>query len=1668
MSAARPWFVAAKAAGGAAAIATLCSLGHGLAYAAPAADGSTAGSSTSSISDSSSSDGGSTGSASTEAPSSGDAAAPESGSNSETQSGGQPSTSAPTQPASGVDQATGAGAPEPTTGGETSPSPSSSPTTPATESATPSSQSTASTSTTTPPDDNPARPAITPAIPAPSASEPPSSFSATESHNDTPAESSSSENSAPTPASSESSGDAPTSGVTEDEQPIDAGQTPEPETSALLLLTSALTTGVVYPPGTPYPLPRTNINELLVAYYGYLRQRDPSATFFPSLTTEQIQNQQDTYQYTDSNGQVVQSTAPPTSTPGVSDLLSESDNGSYQYTNLNESPRTVLVFSSTPAEYTIWTQQLEAGDTVNIDAPAPSSYTTIIVYAPRQGNGVVIDDSTTLFTDATGAISSAAHTGPFIDFSNTRPRLLQTTPTIVDTETGSLAGTFGFIDDDGDPTSVQIISGLTATGPNEFTTNSGGHLDYNYVTGAYTYTPTAQARHAAAVAIYQMAQMGYPNYKPTDVVGFVITDPHGASTTDYLQIPIIPDDAAPTLVSTPPTTVDPDTGTVAGTFGFVDPDGDATSVTYSGMTPATANTFTTTTGGTITYDFASGAYTYTPSPAARHAAAQLDAPASAHFDEVQFTITDAAGVQSTQSIALPIAPANEAPYLTAGQPAIIDAISGKTQGSFGFIDPDGDATHVTYAGITPSGPNQFTTASGGILTYDFVTGSYTYTPSTTAREAGLSSDSVTFTITDSTGATSVGALTIPISPLVPYTTTTNDSTGIVTGRIAPPDVNSHDRATYSVTSNPDRNDGTVVVDPNTGEYTFKPSVAALTSAWKSGTPNEASFTVLVQQGPVSKETVVTVPISASKDALVQTLEYAGSAATDVAVGPGGLIYVPDAGSNSLLIVDPSTGQTVGSVWVGDGPTSATVDQQGRVWTTNANDGTISIYSPTGTLDRTIVGRGPIAVTFGNDGFAYVVNSRDGSVSVVNPSLQVQRTVTVGSNPTSATTSADGRVYVSNAGSGTITVIDPAADYATDTITLPAGVTPYRLTSAGSTVVVADIAGSSIWYLTPADQEPTDNVATLSQSSESPSSWPEVITSSGGESYAVKVVHLDSTPSDVASAADGTVYVASSGASAVYVIDTNGNVDTTHLAGHPVSISVGPDGSVYVGNGFDNTVGVLSSSGDDARYIPVRSKTADVTTTASGTIVATDQSGNMQLIGLGAVHQNSSVGTFTTGTTGLTLTVDPNGIIYTEHQPYFALGGTMYGFDPNTTNIVQYAFVPGLLLNGDTSLSDAKTATTADGTIYVASYYLITGQMNDDHSLEFTTVEPHIIARDIAIGSGDTVVVLTNPPGASGGSLAVYNPATKSIAYTIGDDGLTYKSVTAGDDGSFYAISSDGKTITRINGDNLANYQNFSVGSDSNITGVTATDDGRIVYAASGVLTIADSNFETLTTIKAPYPIQSVTMGKDGRIYGWQTYENVIWTVDPENYSLGIAEIPNLAAGTGYAVIRTVVPGGSGVYVLAVGCHFNYCTNQVGEVGPAGEVTIGNNAQSTYAHLQGIAASASLAMQQGRNIFTSDPAKLSLIVTRLTDAYAVLHGADGNPILDAIDIADRISDLGGRLDGIAEGNMGDYMMGLVDVAGIALGVAGVVVGPEAATFVLGAGVFVDVLSEVIDA
>ncbi|MDN4521249.1 peptidoglycan DD-metalloendopeptidase family protein [Mycolicibacterium austroafricanum] len=292
------------------------------------------------------------------------------------------------------------------------------------------------------------------------------------------------------------------------------------------------------------------------------------------------------------------------------------------------------------------------------------------------------------------------------------------------------------------------------------------------------------------------------------------------------------------------------TAKVKGAVSATDPDGDK--LTYTGATTAK---------GTLTVN-SRGSFAFTPTDAARHAAAASNANDAAKFEHLVITVTDGKGGVGTVPIMVEIRPANKAPSWLRSKVNRPDATTGVVTGRISATDGDGDAFAYSVAG-----PSKGTVVVNG-------DGTFTYRPTPTARaDAKLTwyadKDQFNVTLDDGHGGVRTIAIRVTIAPGDNQSpsfgeprvsiTSTNASNGVITGRINATDPEGSP-LTFRLVESVPGGTGAVVLDSSTGAFTFTPTENARLAAYNTPGEDLAWFKVALndEQTTVTADVAVTI------------------------------------------------------------------------------------------------------------------------------------------------------------------------------------------------------------------------------------------------------------------------------------------------------------------------------------------------------------------------------------------------------------------------------------------------------------------------------------------------------------------------------------------------------------------------------------------------------------------------------------------------------------------------------------------------------------------------------------------------------------------------------------------------------------------------------------------
>jgi len=353
------------------------------------------------------------------------------------------------------------------------------------------------------------------------------------------------------------------------------------------------------------------------------------------------------------------------------------------------------------------------GAAVPIDSPAESGAHAIAV----SGNKIYVTD----FVDDFVRVLDTSR----VQSVQTAPQA-NGSPTVgtPNSATGTVMGNLNVIDTDGDPLSYSVFD---APDKGSVTVSSAG---------MYSYTPTDAAR------------LQSPNTTDT----FIVRVSDGQAFKDVtVTVPIAPKppNQAPVVNgSTIPGMPDWQTGIVTGTMNITDPNNDQ--LTYTLTSPPTQ-------GGTVTFDQQTGRFTYTPSQAARNAAAQTP---GLDYDTFGVSATDGiATVSTTVKVQVSQMPPPTTPTTTAGVTAGSGPSGSVVAGGYAYVI-NYDSNNVT---VINTATNQF------VKTIDVGSGPLSVAANDARKRVYVSnSASNTVSVIDANTNTVISTVNIPVQPGTAY------------------------------------------------------------------------------------------------------------------------------------------------------------------------------------------------------------------------------------------------------------------------------------------------------------------------------------------------------------------------------------------------------------------------------------------------------------------------------------------------------------------------------------------------------------------------------------------------------------------------------------------------------------------------------------------------------------------------------------------------------------------------------------------------------------------------------------------------------------------------------------------------------------------------------------
>ncbi|HMS76394.1 MAG TPA: hypothetical protein PKC61_14360, partial [Gordonia sp. (in: high G+C Gram-positive bacteria)] len=533
--------------------------------------------------------------------------------------------------------------------------------------------------------------------------------------------------------------------------------------------------------------------------------------------------------------------------------------------------------------------------------------------------------------------------------------------------------------------------------------------------GTFTYTPTDEARHNAAV----------PGATQTAIVTIAANDGHGATVNYDVEVPILPQYEAPSFTVSQPSM----SAGGSGITGTITASGRHTSdtpiFTVTDATVTGSNTFTTAKGATLVIDPVAGTYTYTPSVAQLWDASYIAATYDDIHETVTITVDDGHGGTLSETIIVPIDGID-----------LVGKAIGRTQ-----YAPDGTAYQVTFTRITLPLPTPYETyyvttiTTSGALTTTMLTGvpvdGPQIAPDSTAYQTTITGDSTT-------------GYTTQIAHITPTGTTTITLAGEPVGGI-------------QFASNGTAYQTSRTGDPTTGYTTHVTNITSGTTTTLTG--YTGSGVTIGPDGTVYQATTTGSIdyITAITPTGVTTSELTGQRVGGIQFASNGTAY------QTSRTGDPTTGYTTHVTNITSGTTTTltgytgsgvTIGPDGTVYqaTTTGSIDYITAITPTGVTTSELTGQRVGGIQFASNGTAYQT-SRTG-----DPTTGYTTHVT---NITSGTTTTLTRAPYGDFGhyGGLRVAPDGTAYQTTYTFDTTTGYTYYVTTiSSAGTITTATLPG----------------------------------------------------------------------------------------------------------------------------------------------------------------------------------------------------------------------------------------------------------------------------------------------------------------------------------------------------------------------------------------------------------------------------------------------------------------------------------------------------------------------------------------------------------------------------------------------------------------------------------
>jgi YVTN family beta-propeller protein len=529
------------------------------------------------------------------------------------------------------------------------------------------------------------------------------------------------------------------------------------------------------------------------------------------------------------------------------------------------------------------------------------------------------------------------------------------------------------------------------------------------------------------------------------------------------------------------------------------------------------------------------------------------------------------------------------------------------------------------------------------------------------------------------------------------------------------------------------------------------------------------------------------------------------------------VYVANANSNSVTVIDGATNAVASTVPVGTNPAAVAVNPvTDEVYVANFGSNTVTVIDgATNAVASTVaVGTNPEAVAVNPvTDQVYVADKNSNTVTVIDGAKNtVASTVTVGTNPEHvAVNPVTDQVYVANfSSSGTVTVIDGATNAVASTVTVGLYPDAMVVNPVTDQVYVANYDSSTVSVIDGATNTVASTVAV--------GKAPDAV---------------------VVNPVTDQVYVANYSSGNVSVIDgaTNTVASTVAVGTAPDAIAVNPvTDQVYAANLFSGTVTVIDGATNAANTVTVGANpdAVAVNPVTDQVYVANSNSNSVTVID-GAT--NTVASTDTVGTNPFAGATNP-----VTGNVYVANSGS------NTVTVIDGATNAASTVSVG-SQPDAVAVNPVTDTVYVANYSSRNVTVIDGATNATSTVtvgsEPDAVAVNPVT---DQVYIANQNPGSSG-TVTVIDGATNTTSTVTVGFGPKAVAVNSETD-KVYVANESGNTVTVIDG---ATNATSTVSVGSNPVAVAVNPETDKVYVANGgsdTVTVIDGATNATSTVAA--------------------------------------------------------------------------------------------------------------------------------------------------------------------------------------------------------------------------